>query len=155
MICVQTAYLKAHYPLEYMAAMLYVERDNPEKVAYYITEARRMGIDVLPPDVNASSFNFTVEQADGRRPATRDLHIAYPFPVPLGAAIRYGLAAIKNVGEGPVEAMLAGRQADPFASLEALCERVDLRKVGKKALECLIKVGALDAFGERASCWRA
>ncbi|HNS01687.1 MAG TPA: DNA polymerase III subunit alpha [Anaerolineae bacterium] len=149
-ITVQTAYLKAHYPLEYMAAMLYVERDNPEKVAYYITEARRMGIEVLPPDVNASSFNFTVEQSDGARPAARDLHIAYPFPTPPGAAIRYGLAAIKNVGEGPVEAILAGRQAGPFPSLEALCQRVDLRKVGKKALECMIKVGALDQFGERA-----
>lgn len=150
-ITVQTAYLKAHYPLEYMAALLYVERDNPEKVAYYITEARRMGIEVLPPDVNASSFNFTVEHGtSGAAPAGRDLHIAYPFPVPPGAAIRYGLAAIKNVGEGPVEAILAGRQAGPFPSLEALCERVDLRKVGKKALECLIKVGALDAFGERA-----
>ncbi len=150
-VTVQTAYLKAHYPLEYMAAMLYVERDNPEKVAYYITEARRMGIEVLAPDVNASSFNFTVEQgAVDAPPANRDLHIAYPFPVPPGSAIRYGLAAIKNVGEGPVEAILAGRQAASFPSLEALCERVDLRKVGKKALECLIKVGALDPFGERA-----
>ena len=149
-VTVQTAYLKAHYPLEYMAAMLYVERDNPEKVAYYITEARRMGIEVLPPDINASSFNFTVEQAAADTPAARDLHIAYPFPVPPGAAIRYGLAAIKNVGEGPVEAILAGRQAGSFSTLEALCERVDLRKVGKKALECLIKVGALDPFGERA-----
>jgi DNA polymerase-3 subunit alpha len=148
-ITVQTAYLKAHYPLEYMAAMLYVERDNPEKVAYYITEARRMGIEVLPPDVNASAFNFTVEHAAADTPATRDLHIAYPFPVAPGAAIRYGLAAVKNVGEGPVEAILAGREAGPFPALEALCERVDLRKVGKKALECLIKVGALDAFGER------
>jgi DNA polymerase III subunit alpha len=149
-VTVQTAYLKAHYPLEYMAALLYVERDNPEKVAYYITEARRMGIEVLPPDVNASGFNFTVEQSANDGPATRDLHIGYPFPVPPGAAIRYGLAAVKNVGEGPVEAILAGRQAGSFPSLEALCERVDLRKVGKKALECLIKVGALDAFGERA-----
>jgi DNA polymerase III subunit alpha len=151
-VTVQTAYLKAHYPLEYMAALLYVERDNPEKVAYYITEARRMGIEVLPPDVNASSFNFTVEQgAVDAPPANRDLHIAYPFPVPPGAAIRYGLAAIKNVGEGPVEAILAGRQAETFPSLEALCERVDLRKVGKKALECMIKVGALDPFGERGA----
>jgi DNA polymerase-3 subunit alpha len=149
-VTVQTAYLKAHYPLEYMAAMLYVERDNPEKVAYYITEARRMGIEVLPPDINASAFNFTVEQSASDGPMTRDLHIGYPFPVPPGAAIRYGLAAVKNVGEGPVEAILAGRQAGSFAALDALCERVDLRKVGKKALECLIKVGALDDFGERA-----
>ncbi|MFZ2488884.1 MAG: DNA polymerase III subunit alpha [Anaerolineae bacterium] len=155
-ITVQTAYLKAHYPLEYMAALLYVERDNPEKVAYYITEARRMGIEVLPPDINSSAFNFTVEQGHADTPlAGRDLHIAYPFPVPPGAAIRYGLAAIKNVGEGPVEAVLAGRQAGQFPSLEVLCERVDLRKVGKKALECLIKVGALDRFGERAQLLEA
>jgi DNA polymerase III subunit alpha len=155
-VTVQTAYLKAHYPLEYMAALLYVERDNPEKVAYYITEARRMGIEVLPPDVNASGFNFTVEQGTAAAaPAGRDLHIAYTFPVPPGAAIRYGLAAIKNVGEGPVEAILAGRQTGPFPSLEALCERVDLRRVGKKALECMIKVGALDPFGERGQLLEA
>ncbi|MER2599293.1 MAG: DNA polymerase III subunit alpha [Caldilineales bacterium] len=155
-ITVQTAYLKAHYPLEYMAALLYVERDNPEKVAYYITEARRMGIEVLPPDINASSFNFTVEQGRNASPVTgRDLHMAYAFPVPPGAAIRYGLAAIKNVGEGPVEAVLAGRPTDGFSTLEALCEDVDLRKVGKKALECLIKVGSLDAFGERGQLLEA
>ncbi len=157
-ITVQTAYLKAHYPLEYMAALLHVERDNTEKVAYYITESRRMGIEVLSPDVNASKLDFTVEQlpADAPPPAGRDSRIGYSFPVPQGAAIRYGLVAVKNVGEGPVEAIAAARaQGDAFRTLDDLCERVDLRKVGKKALECLIKVGALDAFGERAQLLEA
>ncbi len=157
-ITVQTAYLKAKYPLEYMAAMLHVERDNSEKVAFYITEARRMGIEVLSPDVNASALDFTVEQlpADAPPPAGRDLRIGFSFPVPAGAAIRYGLVAVKNVGEGPVEAIVAARQqGGPFRSLDDLCERVDLRKVGKKSLECLIKVGALDAFGERGQLLEA
>ncbi|MCS6845140.1 MAG: DNA polymerase III subunit alpha [Caldilineales bacterium] len=157
-ITVQTAYLKAHYPLEYMAALLHVERNNPEKVAFYITEARRMGIEVLPPDVNASGLDFTLETlpADAPPPAGRDPRIGYPFPVPRGAAIRYGLVAIKNVGEGPVQAILAAREAGgPFRSPEDFCRRVDLRKVGKKALECLIKVGALDALGERAQLLEA
>ena len=157
-ITVQTAYLKAHYPLEYMAALLHVERDNTEKVAYYITESRRMGIEVLSPDVNASKLDFTVEQlpADAPPPAGRDSRIGYSFPVPQAAAIRYGLVAVKNVGEGPVEAIAAARaQGDAFRTLDDLCERVNLRKVGKKALECLIKVGALDAFGERAQLLEA
>ncbi len=157
-ICVQTAFLKARYPLEYMAAMLLVERDNHEKVAYYITECRRMGIEVLAPDINASRMDFTLEQLppDAPPPAGKDPRIGYPFPVPPGAAIRYGLAAIKNVGEGPVQAILEARQrSGPFRSLEDFCERVDLRKVGKKALECLIKVGALDQFGERAQLLEA
>ena len=157
-ITVQTAYLKANYPLEYMAALLHVERDNTEKVAYYITEARRMGIEVLPPDVNASALDFTVERlpADAPPPAGRDLRIGYTFPVGPGSAIRYGLVAVKNVGEGPVEAIVAARQqGEAFRTLDDLCERVDLRKVGKKALECLIKVGALDAFGERAQLLEA
>ncbi len=157
-ITVQTAYLKAYYPLEYMAAMLLVERDNHDKVAYLITECRRMAIEVLAPDVNASAMDFTVEQgAPAALPsAGKDPRIGYQFPVPPGAAIRYGLAAIKNVGEGPVEAILQARQLPgPFRSLQDFCERVDLRQVGKRALECLVKVGALDAFGERGQLLEA
>ena len=152
-ITVQTAYLKAHYPLEYMAAMLQVERDNSEKVAYYITDSRRMGIEVLAPDINASGMDFVVEQhgEDMPPPVGKDSRISYTFPIPPGAAIRYGLAAIKNVGEGSVQAILDARQdGGAFKTLEDFCQRVDLRKVGKKALECLIKVGALDQFGRRA-----
>ncbi|MCB0204155.1 MAG: DNA polymerase III subunit alpha [Anaerolineae bacterium] len=157
-ITVQTAYLKAHYPLEYMAAMLLVERNNHEKVAYYITESRRMGIEVLAPDINASGMDFVVEEQgeQAEAPVGKDPRIGYTFPIPPGAAIRYGLAAIKNVGEGSVQAILDARnEGGAFRSLEDFCERVDLRKVGKKALECLIKVGALDAFGRRAQLLEA
>jgi len=152
-ICVQTAYLKAHYPLEFMAAQLLVERDKSDKVTNFITECRRMGIEVLSPALNASGLDFTIEQrpADTPPPVGHDTHIAYHFPIPRGAAIRFGLAAVKNVGEGPVETILEARQAGgPFRSLEDLCQRVDLRKVTRRPLECLIKVGALDDFGERA-----
>ncbi len=141
-----------------MAAMLQVERNNSEKVAYYITDSRRMGIEVLAPDINASGMDFVVEQHgdDMPPPVGKDSRISYAFPIPPGAAIRYGLAAIKNVGEGSVQAILDARQeGGAFQSLEDFCQRVDLRKVGKKALECLIKVGALDAFGRRAQLLEA
>lgn len=152
-ICVQTAYLKAHYPLEFMAAQLLVERDKSDKVTNFITECRRMGIEVLPPALNASGLDFTIEQrpANTPPPIGHDAHMAYRFPIPPGAAIRFGLAAIKNVGEGPVEVILQARQAGGrFTSLEDFCQRVDLRKMTRRPLECLIKVGAMDDFGERA-----
>ncbi len=132
-LTMQTAFLKAHYPHEYMTALLTIERDNTDKVGSYIEDCRRMGIDVLPPDIMRSQHDFTIEpQPDGRR------------------AIRYGLSAVKNVGEGAVEAILKAREAAPFRDLADFCRRTDLRMVGKRALECLIKVGALDAFGPRA-----
>ncbi|MEA3334573.1 MAG: DNA polymerase III subunit alpha [Chloroflexota bacterium] len=157
-ITVETAYLKARYPLEYMTALLLVERDNTDKVAYYITESRRMGIEVLAPDINASGMDFVMEKLpEGVHPPSgKDSRIGYPFPVPEGAAIRYGLAAIKNVGEGPVNALLEARGSKgAFTSLDDFCERVDLRKVGRRPLESLIKVGALDDFGERACLMEA
>ncbi len=152
-ICVQTAYLKAHYPVEYMAALLLVERDKTEKVINFINECRRMGIEVLPPDVNYSGLDFEIQArpADLEPTSRRDPHIGYDFPVPEGAAIRFGMAAVKNVGEGPVKVILAAREeGGPFRSLEDFCERVDLRQVNKRALECLIKVGAFDRFGKRS-----
>lgn len=124
----QTAYLKAHYPLEYMTALLTVERHNTEKVGILINECRRMGIDVLPPSVNRSDLDFTIE----------------------GEAIRFGLGAVKNVGDGPVGAILAARGDRPFSSLADFCRRVDLRLVNRRALESLIRAGALDEFGSRA-----
>jgi len=128
-ITCQTAYLKAKYPLEYMAALLSVERHNTEKVGLLVAECHRLGIDVLPPDVNRSGLDFTLESG----------------------AIRFGLGAVKNVGEGAVEAILAAREAGgPFRDLADFCQRVDLRQVNRRALECLIKVGALDAFGRRS-----
>ncbi|MCC6169757.1 MAG: DNA polymerase III subunit alpha [Caldilineaceae bacterium] len=152
-ICVQTAYLKARYPVEYMAALLLVERDKTEKVVNFINECRRMGIDVLPPDVNYSGLDFEIQArpADAEPNAKRDPHLAYQFPVPPDSAIRFGMAAVKNVGEAPVNAILAARtEGGPFTSLEDFCDRVDLRQVGKRPLECLIKVGAFDRFGKRS-----
>ncbi len=130
----QTAYLKAHYPVEYMTALLSVERNNTEKVGLLIAECRRMGIEVLPPDVNCSELDFTIEEQPGGKPA-----------------IRFGLAAVKNVGEGPVETILAARRAGgPFQDLDDFCRRVDVRQVNRRALESLIKVGALQPFGTRS-----
>ncbi|MEZ4833276.1 MAG: OB-fold nucleic acid binding domain-containing protein [Caldilineaceae bacterium] len=153
-ITVQTAYLKAHYPVEYMAALLLVERDKTEKVVNFINECRRMGIQVLPPDINYSGMDFetqAVPAESAHQAISKDPTIAYNFPVPEGAAIRFGMAAVKNVGEGPVGVILEERAANGrFRSLEDLCDRVDLRHVNKRALECLIKVGALDRFGNRS-----
>ncbi|HMK07995.1 MAG TPA: OB-fold nucleic acid binding domain-containing protein, partial [Anaerolineales bacterium] len=126
------AYLKTHYPLEYMTALLSVFKGDTARVALYIGDCRRMGIDVLGPDLNASGLDFEIEQADGR------------------GVIRYGLSATKNVGKGAAMAMLETRAAGgPFADLSDLARRVDLRLVGKRALESLIRVGACDRFGGR------
>lgn len=152
-ITVQTAYLKAHYPVEYMAAQLLVERDKTEKVVNFVSECRRMGIDVLAPDVNYSGLDFDIQlrPPDTQAMANRDPSLGYNFPVPEGSAIRFGMAAIKNVGEGPVQVIIDTRnEGGPFHSLEEFCDRVDLRQVNKRALECLIKAGALDRFGRRS-----
>jgi DNA polymerase-3 subunit alpha len=132
-ITCQTAYLKAHYPVEYMTALLTVERHNVEKIGMLIGECRAMGIEVLPPDINASATQFIIED----RPA--------------GPAIRFGLGAIKNVGEAAIEIILQERASGgPFADIDDFCRRVDLRQVNRRAVESLIRVGALHAFGERA-----
>ncbi len=152
-ITVQTAYLKAKYPVEYMAALLLVERDKTEKVINFIHECRRMGIHVLPPDVNYSGLDFAIQElpADAERETVpKDPTLAYEFPVNQGSAIRFGMAAVKNVGVGPVQAVLDARaEGGPFTNLEDLCDRVDLRQVNKRSLECLIKVGAFDRFGRQ------
>lgn len=123
-VCYQTAYLKAHYPTEFMAALMTTDMGNQDKLVGYFTECRDLGIKVLGPDVNASRKQFAVD--DG--------------------AIRFGLAAIKNVGEGAVESVLEVRsQTGPFASFFDFCRRVDLHKVNKRMLEGLIKAGAFDA----------
>lgn len=126
LIAVQTAFLKAHYPLEFMAALLTSEANDTDKVMRHIAECREHGLKVLQPDINVSASNFSV--ADG--------------------AIRFGLAAVKNVGLGAVEAILAARREDgPFEDLHNLCERVDLRKVNRRVLESLVKCGAFDSTG--------
>ncbi len=144
-ITCQTAYLKAHYPVEYMTALLSVERHDPEKIGALVAECRRLGIPVLPPDVNRSDMDFTIEDLPVKTQTT-DERIQ-----PHTAAIRFGLGAIKNVGEGPLQVILQARAAHGcFAGVADFCRRVDLRQVNKRALECLIKVGALDTLGERA-----
>lgn len=131
-IAVQTAYLKLRYTVEYLTALLSVSKNDTAKVALYVADARRMGIAVEPPDVDASEWDFSIEdRLDGK------------------AAIRFGLGAVKNVGHGPVETILKSRSAGKFADLNDFSRRVDLRQVGKRALECLVKVGALDKFGPR------
>lgn len=152
-ISVQTAYLKAHYPAEYMTAVLSASRNDTEKVALYIQDCRSMGLEVLPPDVNSSGLDFTIEdvaQSDGQRSAVSGQRKPATQPLAKQHAIRFGLAAIKNVGEGPVNTILEARaRGGRFKTLDDFCQRVDMRQVGKRALECLIKVGALEALGSR------
>ncbi|MHB8398723.1 MAG: DNA polymerase III subunit alpha [Candidatus Limnocylindrales bacterium] len=129
LIAYQTAYLKANYTVEYMTSVLTAVRANDEKVAAAIAECRRLGIEVLVPDVHRSGLEFTVE----------------------GAAIRYGLLAVRNVGQSAIESIVAARDAGgPFRSLTDLCTRIDLRLANRKVLESLAKVGALAAFGHPA-----
>jgi len=145
-ITLQTAYLKAHYPVEYMAALLSIERGNLEKVAQLIAECRRLGIEVRPPDVNYSGADFVIEPAMAQSPGERSQ--------PLGAkelAIRFGLGAIKNVGDGPANVIVQARGDAPFADIDDFLRRVDLRQVNKRGLECLIRAGALDSLGNRAA----
>ncbi len=142
LVTCQTAYLKAHFPVEYMAALLTVERNNTEKVGLLVGECRAMGIPVLPPHINHSGIEFVIEdRAEGRALSQSN-----------GPAIRFGMSAIKNVGESPIGEILVAREQDgPFADLDDFCNRIDLRKVGRRALEGLIKVGALDGFGPNRS----
>ncbi len=137
-ITCQTAFLKAHYPVEYMTALLSVERNNTDKVANYLAETRRMGITVAPPAINHSDLDFSIEGDDDH-------------PV-----IRYGLGAIKNSGTTAIRLMLdEQKQNGSFKDLPDLCDRVDLRKVGKRALESMIKVGVFDGWGSRSQLLNA
>jgi DNA polymerase-3 subunit alpha len=131
-ITCQTAFLKAHYPVEYMAALLSVERNDTDKVAQYLADARRMDIAVTPPHINKAGLDFTIEGDDEQ-------------PI-----IRYGMGGIKNAGEGALQVILDERAANgPFDDLVDLAERVDLRRVGRRALEAMIKVGVFDCWGRR------
>ncbi len=122
LITIHTAWLKAHHPVEFMAALLTSEKDNTDKVVAHIAEARDSGLEVLPPDINVSDLAFGA--VEGK--------------------IRFGLGAIKGVGEGAIEAILEARNEGPFKGLFDFCERVDARRVNKKALEALVKAGAFD-----------
>jgi len=130
-ISYQTAYLKTHYTLEYMASLLTSIMGNNDKVALYIKECRNMNIEILPPDINQSLVNFTVVG---------------------GKAIRFGLAAVKNVGEKAIKSIIDEHKRNSnFTSLLDFCQRVDLRVVNKRVIESLIKCGAFDSIGARRS----
>jgi DNA polymerase-3 subunit alpha len=135
LVSYQTAYLKTHYPVEFMAGLLTSETSKPENVVKYIAECKEMGIAVDPPDVQVSGSQFT----------------------PHGQAIRFGLAAVKNVGGNAIESILKAREevGGRFASLWQFCEKVDLRVMNKRVLESLIKAGALDSLGKRAALYEA
>jgi len=130
LIAYQTAYLKAHYRVEFMAALLTCDMENTDKVVKYIGECQDRGIEILPPDVNESYRDFTV----------------------IGNKIRFGLAAVKNVGAGAVDSIISEREGNgPFRDVFDFCQRVDLRKVNKRVLESLIKCGAFDFAGAHRS----
>jgi len=129
LLAYHTAYLKTHYPVEFMAALLTSVTGNTDDVVKYINECREMGIAVEPPDINVSDANFT----------------------PHGPAIRFGLAAVKNVGGNAIESIVAARKTlGKFTSIFEFCEKVDLRLLNKRVLESLIKSGAMDSLGRRA-----
>jgi len=125
LISYRTAYLKANYPAEYMAAVISSVMNTKDKVPFFVNRCEEMGIEVLPPDVNASDHDFVVS----------------------ANAIRFGLDAVKNVGHAAVEAILRAREDGPIESLWDFCERVDSRAVNKRAIECLVKCGAFDSTG--------
>ncbi len=136
LIAYQTAYLKANYPAEYITAFLITNTGQSEKVASAVAECRRLGIKVLPPDINRSQVSFSIEN-DGKDSTP---------------AIRFGLAAIKNVGPGAIEPIIAERnKGGDFKSIEDLCRRADLHSMNKRVMESLIKAGALDSLGSRGA----
>jgi DNA polymerase-3 subunit alpha len=152
-VAYQTAYLKANYPVEFLCAMMTNDMGDTAKLSQYIAEARVMGIEVLPPDVNESQMFFApaLRRAGGTpaQPDTSQTREGRRDAGPTLAPIRFGLAAIKGVGEVAVENILKARQeGGPFQSLANLCERVDSRSVGRKGLEAFIKCGACDCFGQ-------
>lgn len=129
MVSYQTAYMKANFPVEFMAAVMTAEYGDPDKIAAAILECKRLGIAVLPPDINFSGVGFTITEQN----------------------IRFGLSAIKNVGISAIESILKAREKERFKNLADLCSKVDTRLANKKTFESLIKAGALDQFGTRAS----
>lgn len=137
-LTVQTAHLKCHYTEEFMTALLSVQRNDSAKVAVFLEECRRLKIPVLPPDVNHSQIDFDIETAADSA-ANGGVR-----------CIRFGLAAIKGAGEGALQPIIEAREADgQFADLSDFCRRVDLKQVGKRALECLVKAGAMESLGHR------
>jgi DNA polymerase-3 subunit alpha len=135
LISYQTAWLKAHYPAAFMAAVLSADMDNTDKIVHLIAECRDMKLSVIPPDINQSDYPFTAEN---------------------DSTVVYGLGAIKGVGQAAIESLLAARAADgPFTDLYDLCQRVDLRKVNRRVFDALIRAGALDTLGETRATQQA
>lgn len=136
MVAYQTAYMKANFPVEYMAALLTAESGDKDKVSAAINECRRMKIKVLPPDINESDIGFTIVLDKDSRDER---------------AIRFGLSAIKNVGDAAISSILESRSEGKFISFADFLGRTDSRKINKRVLESLIKVGAMSSFGGRAA----
>src|SRR5437667_3992238 len=129
LLAYHTAYLKTHYPVEFMAALLTSVTGNTDDVVKYINECRETGIGVEPPDINVSDANFT----------------------PHGNAIRFGLAAVRNVGHNAIDSIISGRrELGRYRSIFEFCEKVDLRLLNKRVLESLIKSGTMDSLGRRS-----
>ena len=143
-ITVQTAYLKSHHPVEFMTALLSVDRGNSDKAPGHIAECRRLGIDVRGPDINLSDVDFVIEPSACSCLSERDAILDEQE-----LAIRFGLGAIKNVGDGPAQVIVDARAGQPFVDIDDFVDRVDLRQVNKRVLECMIRAGALDCLGER------
>jgi DNA polymerase-3 subunit alpha len=145
----QTAYLKANYPVEFMAALMTIEQGNTEKIGMLRVELDRIGVPLLPPDVNRSGASFTVEAVPAGDSPTPDTQPP--------AAIRYALAAVRNVGAAAMEALVAEREANgPFTNLMDFAERLDARQVNKRALEHLAGAGAFESLGvNRRQAWES
>jgi DNA polymerase III subunit alpha len=139
----QTAYLKANYPVEYMAALLSSVLGVSDKVSVYIKECSRMGIDVLPPDVNESGINFTITNQKPAQSKKESEKMSLK-------SIRFGLGAVKNVGEGAIESIIKNRSKEKYKNFMDFCIKVDLRQVNKRVLDSAIKSGAFDCIGERS-----
>src|SRR5262249_23062614 len=148
-ISYQTAYLKAHYPVEFMAGLLSNEINNTDKISVFVGECRRMGISILPPDVNKSGLKFIPQTVNaGAEPGSAEKAKTAAGNSSGYNALRYGLAAIKHVGETAMETAIREReQRGDFVSLEDFCARLDSRVANRKMLESLIKAGAFDFLG--------
>ena len=145
MVAYWTAYIKAHYPVEYMTALMSAEATNTDKLIEAINECERLGIRVLPPDINESLTDFTIVDI------SKDQWLDKGRVKNEGKAIRFGLNAIKNVGGAALESILEARQEGSFTSFSDFIRRVNLQKINKRVVESLIGTGALDRFGNRAS----
>lgn len=147
-ICYQTAYMKANYPVEFMTAVMTAEYGDADKISRAMDECKKIGIAVLPPDVNRSMVGFSVEDLTDEAIIEHSKKIGKPV---YKQGIRFGLSAIKNVGISAIESVIKARKKEEVQSLIDLCLRADSRLCNRKTLESLIKAGALDTFGTRAS----